>query len=104
MDTANLIQELFKVAPVVGVLGWWIYSLKADLKDTKEKYEGLLKSEKDENTELIRDYKSMAEKAIQIITLTEDKLRKTEASNKNVEEIHRIVNELNTLIKNHLIK
>lgn len=104
MDEVTLIKELVTVAPVVGVLGWWVYSLKSDLKDIKEAHVEEIKRERLENSELTKDYKKMAEKSIEILTLTDDKLKKTEEKGQVIQDIHRIVNELNALVKNHLIK
>lgn len=100
----NLIQDLMTVAPVVGVLGWWIYSLKSEAKDQKEYFLNLIKDQRKEIAELTRDYKQMAEKSIEILTLTDDKLKKSEVNTESIKEIHNIVKELSTLVKNHLIK
>lgn len=36
MDELNIIEYLIEIAPVVGVLGWWIVSLKQDNKELRE--------------------------------------------------------------------
>ena len=93
MTEVSIIKELLTVAPVVGVLGWWVSSLKNQLKQERE-----------ENKEITQDYKKMAEKSIEVLTLADDKLKKNEFSGERINDIHRIVNELSELVKAHLIK
>jgi Fic family protein len=36
MQEVNIIEYLLQVAPAVGVLGWWIFSLKEQIKAQRE--------------------------------------------------------------------
>ena len=95
----DIIIELIKYVPVVGVLGWWIYSLKQQTTSSETLYQ---KREEDLLAKLdtsSQDYKKLAEDAIKVITLADDKLRKNNDQNDTVKDIHRIVKELNSKIK-----
>ena len=95
----DIIIELIKYVPVVGVLGWWIYSLKQQTTSSEILYQ---KREEDLLAKLdtsSKDYKKLAEDAIKVITLADDKLRKNNDQNDTVKDIHRIVKELNSKIK-----
>jgi len=89
MESINVMQQLFTVAPVVGVLGWWISNLLKQIKELRT-----------ENREHINNYKTMAENAIKIITLADDKLSKDEGNNEKIINIHRMVEESLNIIKN----
>jgi hypothetical protein len=95
----DIIIELIKYVPVVGVLGWWIYSLKQQSTSSETLYQ---KREDDLLTKLdtsSKDYKKLAEDAIKVITLADDKLRQNNNQSDTVKDIHRIVKELNSKIK-----
>jgi acetolactate synthase small subunit len=36
MEEIDIVKYLIEVAPVVGVLGWWIYSLKKEKKELQQ--------------------------------------------------------------------
>jgi len=95
----DIIIELIKYVPVVGVLGWWIYSLKQQTTSSETLYQ---KREEDLLAKLdtsSQDYKKLAEDAIKVITLADDKLRQNNDQSDTVKDIHRIVKELNSKIK-----
>jgi len=95
----DIIIELIKYVPVVGVLGWWIYSLKQQSTSSETLYQ---KREEDLLNKLdtsSQDYKKLAEDAIKVITLADDKLRQNNNQSDTVKDIHRIVKELNSKIK-----
>ena len=95
----DIIIELIKYVPVVGVLGWWIYSLKQQTTSSETLYQ---KREEDLLAKLdtsSKDYKKLAEDAIKVITLADDKLRQNNDQSDTVKDIHRIVKELNSKIK-----
>ena len=95
----DIIIELIKYVPVVGVLGWWIYSLKQQTTSSETLYQ---KREEDLLAKLdtsSKDYKKLAEDAIKVITLADDKLRQNNNQSDTVKDIHRIVKELNSKIK-----
>ena len=93
MEEINIVSELIKIAPAVGILGYWVFSLKAELK-----------AEKEENKQNTIDYKTMAENAIKIITLADDKLSKDQGNNEKVTDIHRMVAETLEIVKKHIFK
>jgi len=84
----EILQELFKVAPVVGVMGYFIWLRNKEIKDYKE-----------DNKQLVEDFKSMTENAIKIITLTEDRLDKTQSQGKEITEIKTIVKDIKDLLQ-----
>ena len=95
----DIIIELIKYVPVVGVLGWWIYSLKQQTTSSETLYQ---KREEDLLAKLdtsSKDYKKLAEDAIKVITLADDKLRQNNDQSDTIKDIHRIVKELNSKIK-----
>ena len=95
----DIIIELIKYVPVVGVLGWWIYSLKQQTTSSETLYQ---KREEDLLAKLdtsSQDYKKLAEDAIKVITLADDKLRQNNDQSDTIKDIHRIVKELNSKIK-----
>ena len=95
----DIIIELIKYVPVVGVLGWWIYSLKQQTTSSETLYQ---KREEDLLAKLdtsSQDHKKLAEDAIKVITLADDKLRQNNDQSDTIKDIHRFVKELNSKIK-----
>ena len=90
MEELDIISKLIDVAPVVGVLGYWVYSEKVSNKKLKQDVQ-----------QYAADYKQMAENAIKIITLADDKLSKDQKSDEKVRDIHRMVSEVLEIIKGH---
>lgn len=79
----EIVYELMKVAPAVGIMAWWVYSLKEQLKDLKE-----------DNKNFTEDYKKMAENAIKVVTIADDRLKNDQSNNEQIKDIHRMVGEL----------
>jgi hypothetical protein len=99
MEDFNIWSELFKLGPVVALLGYAIYYLKNQLKEVVETKDAQITSLQNENKEYAKDYKSMAENAITVITLADDKLKNDAGNNEKINDIHRIVGETLDIIR-----
>lgn len=84
----EILSQLFTVAPVTAVLGYWVISLRKENTELKTDVKSAIK-----------DYKEMSANMIKIITLVDHNLQKQEKDNDLVKDIHRMVHEITEIIK-----
>ena len=94
MTEINIILELIKAAPVIGIMGWWKYEDNkksnlqiANLNDDKKEFQRQINN-------LNNDFIKLFENAVKVITLADDKIAQHNDITSIVKDMHRILKKL----------
>lgn len=95
MEAINIWSELLKMGVVFVLMGLAVLYLHNQTKAKEKKIESL----EDELKDYSKDYNSLANNSLKVLTLVDDKLKSDNQGNEINKDIHRIVLEILELEK-----